>query len=81
MSDGLSQSERQQLAAVSEAKISCRLQAAHDGGLRSAHPDDMRNRAAALRLVREALKSYRAGQDINAWYKSGGSAAAALGRS
>ena len=33
-----------------------------------------------LPVVREALKSFGAGQDINDWYRSGGASAAALGR-
>ena len=33
-----------------------------------------------LPVVREALKSFSAGQDINDWYRSGGAPAAALGR-
>ena len=33
-----------------------------------------------LPLVRQALRSFEAGQDVNAWYKAGGAASAALGR-
>src|SRR5229473_2662279 len=33
-----------------------------------------------LPLVRDALKSFSAGQDINDWYRSAGAPAAALGR-
>ena len=33
-----------------------------------------------LPVVREALKSFSAGQDVNDWYRSAGAPAAALGR-
>jgi hypothetical protein len=81
MSDGLSESERQQLAAVTGAMIPAdaerRMPAANDPLILA---DIEKSIGRDLRLVHEALKSYHAGQDINAWYKSGGSAAAALGR-
>jgi hypothetical protein len=81
MTDEFSESERKQLAAVTGAMIPAdakqRMPAANDPLILA---DIEKSIGRHLRLVREALKSYRTEQDINAWYKSGGSAAAALGR-
>jgi hypothetical protein len=58
-----------------------------DAGLRMPGADDpliladiARSVGRDLPLVREALKSFRAGQDINEWYAKTGRPAAMLGR-
>jgi hypothetical protein len=85
MTDSLSAAEQKQLAELAGAMIpadaALRMPAANDPAILA---DIGKSIGRDLPLIREALKSYRtgqeSGQDVNAWYKAGGRAATALGR-
>jgi hypothetical protein len=81
MTDGLSDSERKQLADIVGAMIPAearfKMPAAGDPLILA---DIEKSIGHDLPLIREALQGYRPGQDINDWYRSGGRAAATLGR-
>jgi hypothetical protein len=81
MTEGLSDTERYRLAEMAGALIpgdaALRMPAANDPEILA---DLEKSIGRDLPAIREALKGYRAGQDINAWYEAGGQPAAALGR-
>src|SRR5258708_23428362 len=78
---GLSATELRDLGAIAGVMIPA------DAALRMPGADDpliladiARSVGRDLPLMREALKSFSAGQDINDWYRSAAAPAAALGR-
>jgi hypothetical protein len=81
MTDGLSVPERRLLADMAGAMIPADaklgMPAANDALILA---DIEKSIGRDLPLVRQALQGFRLGQDINAWYASGGKPAAALGR-